>query len=820
MTVGFDVFFGIVVLVVLFQPIIGPILIYFTLKQSAEPNIESHKPDTFPQDVQDYFLQNIPALEKQEFKVICSWISEQDTPMMLHCCMLKHTNMQDMAMIVVGQNDIRYIEFGSEFNGLDISTNNNLQHPLVFPERQDTKKYSFPNISDPGELYAIHQLLLRRDAKDAAPKTVADGMELDGVKKGIIREMERNVADGYYRFDAAAEGYRPTVKGAVLMTWKMIWPLKNIVRARHTRKMERVLQEVMRDRETLPTEPAAALQTDRSAEHIESQQESYKIVFEGAMREDRNPAQVKRLLAKLARTNDAAVERLFTPPTKKILKRKLSKKEALDYKRKFETTGACCKVFREFPVSPSSAQQPHPNKFTGAPFQHNESSDYPRLKEKERASGLFPDIAERFSGGPIKNAVKLPPLSVSLVALPIFIILTLAGVLIGLKTGTIFFQTKKLEYFGAQTQGIVLNKEIVQGDSAVEGKNNVRYYYVAYQFQALISGQKEQVFSKEEQVTKELYDRLKPDTKVPVVYDQQPAVSRIKGNYMILSFPDGEALPFFSSKGIGTMFVLLAITLFGVFAVIGLLLWLVSDLIALVFLSTRGQMVTAKVIELEKYKESDSNEYAMVCRFQPAEKGAAPIIGRQKISRDIYTAYRQRKTVDVRYVPGKPKWFKVIVNLDTKSATSRGRKSSYLPISIKLWAFTQYSGVAVPTCIIGTILVAVQLYSMYLGEPVNFSATAFGVFVLILGSAAFIWKNLLEKRIQELEQHGKTVSAEVIDIEEDGDLYVMVYQFDGGSRSITARETRDEPWGKEVGDSVPVRYLEKKPTVFDQIFEE
>ncbi|WP_446008629.1 hypothetical protein [Candidatus Electrothrix sp.] len=48
----------------------------------------------------------------------------------------------------------------------------------------------------------------------------------------------------------------------------------------------------------------------------------------------------------------------------------------------------------------------------------------------------------------------------------------------------------------------------------------------------------------------------------------------------------------------------------------------------------------------------------------------------------------------------------------------------------------------------------------------------------------------------------------------------MVYQFDGGSRSITARETRDEPWGKEVGDSVPVRYLEKKPTVFDQIFEE
>uniref|UniRef100_UPI0040565F6D hypothetical protein n=2 Tax=Candidatus Electrothrix sp. TaxID=2170559 RepID=UPI0040565F6D len=178
MTVGFDVFFGIVVLVVLFQPIIGPILIYFTLKQSAEPNIESHKPDTFPQDVQDYFLQNIPALEKQEFKVICSWISEQDTPMMLHCCMLKHTNMQDMAMIVVGQNDIRYIEFGSEFNGLDISTNNNLQHPLVFPERQDTKKYSFPNISDPGELYAIHQLLLRRDAKDAAPKTVADGMEL------------------------------------------------------------------------------------------------------------------------------------------------------------------------------------------------------------------------------------------------------------------------------------------------------------------------------------------------------------------------------------------------------------------------------------------------------------------------------------------------------------------------------------------------------------------------------------------------------------------------------------------------------------------
>ncbi|XOF32580.1 MAG: DUF3592 domain-containing protein [Candidatus Electrothrix sp. YB6] len=751
--------------------------------------------------------------------------------MMLHFCLLKHADKQDVAMIVVGQNDIRCTEFGSEFNGLDISTNNNLQHPFVFPERQDAKKYSFPNISDPGELYTIHRLLLRRDAQDAAPKTVADGAELDEVKKGIIREMERNVVDGYHRFDTASDAYRPTVKGAILMTWKMIWPLENILRARHTRKMERVLREVMKDRESLSAEPAVALQTNQNAEHDESQQESYKIVFEGAIREDRNPAQVKRLLAKLARTDDAAVERLFTPSTKKILKHNLTKQEALNYKRKFETTGACCKIFRERSVSspssaasPSTAQQPHPNEPTGASSQHNESSACPRLTKKERASGLFPDIAERFRRGPIKNAVRLPPLGVCFIFLPIFIIFTLGAVLVGLKTGMIFFQTKKLEYFGAQTQGTVMNREVSQGNSSVEGKDDVQYYYVAYQFQASIPGRKEQVFSREEQVTKELYDQLKPDTKVPVVYNQKATVARIKGNYLILSFPDGEALPLFSSRGMGAMFVLLAITLFGGFAVIGLLLWLVSDLIALVFLSSTGRMVTAKVIELEKYKGSDSteysNEYAMICQFQPEEQGAVPIIGRQKISRDIYTAYRQKNTVDVRYVPKKPKWFKIVVNPDTKSATNRGGKSSYLPISIKLWAFTQYSGVAVPACIIGSILVGVQLYNMYQREPVNFSAAAFGAFVVILSSAAFLRKNLLQRRIQELEEHGRTACAEVIDIEEDGDLYVMVYQFDGGSRSITARETRDEPWGKEVGDSVPVRYLENNPTVFDQIFEE
>ncbi|MCI5130673.1 MAG: hypothetical protein D3904_03945 [Candidatus Electrothrix sp. EH2] len=684
MTVGFDVFFGIVVLVVLFQPIIGPILIYFTLKQSAKPNIEPHDLNTFPQDVQDYFLQNISALEQQGFKAICYCISEPDTPMMLHFCLLKHANKQDIAMIVVGQNDIRYTEFGSGFNELDISTNNNLQHPLVFPERQDAKKYSFPNISDPGELYTIHRLLIRRDAQDTTPKVVADGAELGEVKKGMIREMEGNVADGYYRFDTTSNAYRPTVKGAVLMTWKMIWPLKNIVQAKHTRKMERVLQEVMRDRETLPAESSVALQADRSTEHNESQQESYKIVFEGAIREDRNPAQVKRLLAKLARTNDAAVERLFTPPTKKVLKRNLSKQEALNYKRKFETTGACCKVFREHSVpSPSpaaslvTAQQPHPKEPTGASSQHNESSDYPHVTEEERASGLLVDIAERFRGGPIKNAVSLPHWAVCLIVLPIAAILTAGVIRLNFNTAGAFLKTKRLEQSGIATQAMVVKQDTFTESSAIEG-SEAAHYGVVYRFQVVMPSGKEQVFSNGEWVSKELHELIKPDSEIRIFYDRDnPSVSRIKGNYVVFSFPDSELYPLFSARGIVILIVLFIFGLIGILVVSGLLIWIFREILALFLLRTRGRTIPATIDELKKYPGGgEKATYEMIYRFQPAEKGTVPIIGRQKISRDIYTAYRQENTVDVRYVPKKPKWFKIVVNPDTKSATNRGGKSS------------------------------------------------------------------------------------------------------------------------------------------------
>ena len=91
----------------------------------------------------------------------------------------------------------------------------------------------------------------------------------------------------------------------------------------------------------------------------------------------------------------------------------------------------------------------------------------------------------------------------------------------------------------------------------------------------------------------------------------------------------------------------------------------------------------------------------MIYRFQPVEEGAASIIGRQKISKKIYNAYRKEKmlnckkgmlTVDIRYVPRKPEWFKAAVNPDKKNTSEVGDSVMVRYLENKPTVFEQISG--------------------------------------------------------------------------------------------------------------------------------
>jgi hypothetical protein len=63
------------------------------------------------------------------------------------------------------------------------------------------------------------------------------------VAEAVLEETFRDqIGTGYLA--ETAGGFRPTLKGALIMTWQELWPLKNLRRRRERQHAERLLSEL------------------------------------------------------------------------------------------------------------------------------------------------------------------------------------------------------------------------------------------------------------------------------------------------------------------------------------------------------------------------------------------------------------------------------------------------------------------------------------------------------------------------------------------------------------------------------------------------
>ena len=60
----------------------------------------------------------------------------------------------------------------------------------------------------------------------------------------LIEELDNACRAGYMQLDAAQSVYRPTIKGACLMTWQELWPFKGIRLAGRRRREAKLLADL------------------------------------------------------------------------------------------------------------------------------------------------------------------------------------------------------------------------------------------------------------------------------------------------------------------------------------------------------------------------------------------------------------------------------------------------------------------------------------------------------------------------------------------------------------------------------------------------
>jgi hypothetical protein len=106
-----------------------------------------------------------------------------------------------------------------------------------------------PEARDAATLDRIHQSVLRHEGVESKARARLDtGAVARELADAYRRELDSAALAGYLFLDPVALEYRPTLKGAYLMTWKMLPPVNQLrasARASRTRTLLREIREVL-----------------------------------------------------------------------------------------------------------------------------------------------------------------------------------------------------------------------------------------------------------------------------------------------------------------------------------------------------------------------------------------------------------------------------------------------------------------------------------------------------------------------------------------------------------------------------------------------
>jgi hypothetical protein len=97
-------------------------------------------------------------------------------------------------------------------------------------------------MEDARELYRAHTDVVAHLGPRSEPIVPLEGDPAAYQCAYTNRERARFKECGYFYLDPEADCYRPTWKGAVLLTWKLLWPVSAIRRARIRRHAEALLR--------------------------------------------------------------------------------------------------------------------------------------------------------------------------------------------------------------------------------------------------------------------------------------------------------------------------------------------------------------------------------------------------------------------------------------------------------------------------------------------------------------------------------------------------------------------------------------------------
>jgi len=206
----------------------APLALRNTFRFSAHCRPRLLAAQDWPGEIAERLQSLMPQLKNLGFEFLgCYDLGElgahTDTIVALFC----HPSTNDFANLTLSSasrlSDC-YVEFSTEFtSGMRLETNNNGILPLT-PDPKDTLVFRFPEVKEARALYGLHRQLIEKHAAGAWARPDVKGQEILRLVRTAENYGPRHAEMGYMKLVQGSGNYRLTWKGAMLMSWKGLWP--------------------------------------------------------------------------------------------------------------------------------------------------------------------------------------------------------------------------------------------------------------------------------------------------------------------------------------------------------------------------------------------------------------------------------------------------------------------------------------------------------------------------------------------------------------------------------------------------------------------
>jgi len=229
----------------------GPIAVWLTQRQAANPQMQAYG-FSLQTPGYEFLTATAERLRAMGFELVGYFgLVGQTKNVNMFLAYLIHRGNGDLAVAAMARTTqgtgTQLVEFATRFtDGSGIATGNS-KTPGVYRRPRTKPVYHFPWVSDPARLYQFHQQLILRDCVAKKKDVPAPGKEADRLLDSMRQEMKDQVFAGILQLDSSRAWYKPTLVGAFVMTYKLLFPFKQIRGAMKQSKM-RQLQNVLMSR--------------------------------------------------------------------------------------------------------------------------------------------------------------------------------------------------------------------------------------------------------------------------------------------------------------------------------------------------------------------------------------------------------------------------------------------------------------------------------------------------------------------------------------------------------------------------------------------